>query len=430
MKQAVLALVLVSFLAVDTAALFAQAPASELRLLEKEVAAVSKRVEPAFVFIGGGSGVIISPDGWVLTNYHVAGMQDNWTIHRTGGEALSAELVGVDPLGDVALLKLRDANELPYLELADSDALRVGEYVLAIGNPFLLAGAGYRPTITLGIVSALHRYKRGTGYTDAIQTDCSINPGNSGGPLVNLKGELVGVNGMIDPRFLTRVNTGIGFAIPVNQLKRFLPLLKEGGEVNHGTIPGLRMIQFNPEADGAIVGRLSKRSAAYQAGLRPRDRIFRLGEYDIYNGIRLRQVLGTYPGESQLVAHVRRGEEILELPVVLSPVEVPRGVFPNLPPGEEDRPSEFSTAPRPYLGVLVEGEGPGAKLLEVDTGSPAKKAGLRRGDVVETFNGREVVSGHELIEAVHRAGIGAKVALGVRRGDATREVELTLGSTE
>jgi len=182
-----------------------------IREIQKKLLAVCERVKPAYVFFGNGSGVCISADGWVLTNFHVSGDRNGQTVRMTGGKRYTADVVGFDPNGDIALCKIKDARELPFCELGDSDQLQVGQYVIAVGNPFLLGSGSWEPSIAFGIVSALHRYMDNPGYFDAIQTDAQINPGNSGGPLITLDGKVVGINGRIDiKRFMNRVNTGIG----------------------------------------------------------------------------------------------------------------------------------------------------------------------------------------------------------------------------
>jgi hypothetical protein len=207
---------------------------------EARVRSCVERAKPAYVFFGNGSGVCVAPDGWVLTNFHVAGDRDGQRVRMTGGKVFTADVVGWDPHGDISLCKLRDAKDLPFCGLGDSDGLQVGDPVIAVGNPFLLGNGSWEPTITLGIVSALHRYMDNPGYFDAIQTDAQINPGNSGGPLLALDGRVVGINGRIDiKRFMNRVNTGIGYAIPARQIQRYMKAFKEGGRVWEGYIHGL-----------------------------------------------------------------------------------------------------------------------------------------------------------------------------------------------
>jgi len=218
-------------IAMMAAALAVQDP---VRTLEKKVQETGRKVSDAFVFIGGGSAVLISPDGWFLTNHHVGGTMDKGTtVWLSDGRSFRAKLVCTDPVGDLALFKLQDVKEkLPHVEFGDSDALEVGQYVVAVGNPFGLATTPAPdrrryPSVSLGVVSARHRYQQ--NYGDCIQTDAAVNPGNSGGPLVTLDGRLVGINGRIATRYMNRVNSGVGFAIAANQVKRFLPEMMEGG---------------------------------------------------------------------------------------------------------------------------------------------------------------------------------------------------------
>lgn len=200
--------------------------------LEKLIESTAARVVPAFVFVGGGSGVLISSDGWFLTNHHVAGERPDWQVTLPGGFIYKAEVVGYDVSGDICLCKIKNAKDLPYVELGDSDVIRPGEGVIAVGNPFMLGSMDFQPTVSFGVVSAMHRFQQ--NYADAIQTDAAVNPGNSGGPLFTIDGKLIGINGRIDTRFRNRVNTGIGLAIPINQIKNFMRVLKKGGYVRHG----------------------------------------------------------------------------------------------------------------------------------------------------------------------------------------------------
>ncbi|MEK7449593.1 MAG: trypsin-like peptidase domain-containing protein [Planctomycetota bacterium] len=208
--------------------------------LQQKIIQVSEKVIPAYVFIAGASGVLVSPDGYVLTNYHVVANSVKWDVFRADGKSYEAERIGCDPTGDIALLKIKDAKELPYLEFGDSDTLEVGQPVIVVGNPFTIGISDLEPTVTFGLISALHRFQN--DYSDAIQTDAAINPGNSGGPLITLDGKIVGINGKLETEIgFIFANTGIGYAIPANQIKRFLPKLKTEGQVVHAEITGLRV---------------------------------------------------------------------------------------------------------------------------------------------------------------------------------------------
>jgi len=205
---------------------------------------------------GGGSGVIITDDGLVLSNYHVTGLENEMRIGLNDHRIHRAVVLGVDPSGDLSLLRLKEDRKWVFSPLGDSDALHQGDWVYAMGNPFLLA-TDFSPTITLGVVSGINRYQpgsiRGTLlYPDCIQTDASINPGNSGGPLFNFKGEVVGINGRVSLRDRGRVNIGVGYAISSNQIKLCLPDLRAGKIVQHGTRNATVRSIEDPEWPGGV----------------------------------------------------------------------------------------------------------------------------------------------------------------------------------
>ncbi len=278
---------------------------------------------------GGGAGVIIDPEGYGLTNHHVvAGM----AASRMGLGGLSDhhlyeyEVLGVDPTGDVAMFKLvgrrrgepsavgrqlsafagRPSVIWPWVPLGDSDAVRAGDGAIAMGNPFGLA-EDYTPTVTLGIISGVHRYQWGMGralrYTDCIQTDTPVNPGNSGGPLFDSAGRVVGINGRISLEERGRINVGVGYAISVNQIKRFIPALWAGYAVKHATAGFTVMNQ-----DGVVlVDRVLAGASAFDAGMRSGDRIVRFGGKTIRTANQFLSLLGTYPGGWPVEVVYQRG---------------------------------------------------------------------------------------------------------------------------
>ncbi|MBI4576582.1 MAG: trypsin-like peptidase domain-containing protein, partial [Planctomycetes bacterium] len=275
---------------------------------DPDLPALVSRVAGACVIVGGGSGVLVSADGLVLTCAHVVGVTAGLPV-MIRGVSHPARVLGTDPLGDVALLRIEGAAGLPCLSLGDSDALRVGQRVLALGNPFGYSERDWQPTVTLGVVSALHRFQG--GYSDAIQTDAPINPGNSGGPLLDLAGDVVGINGRVAVRFGDRVNTGVGYAIPSNQLRRFLPLLEEaeGGSVEHALLEGVRVEAGDDGGSGAQVESVLPGSVAAEAGFRSGDRIVAVESLPVPNGNRFHGILGTFTPGSRLRFAVRRGLE-------------------------------------------------------------------------------------------------------------------------
>jgi serine protease Do len=385
-----------------------------LRDLEQTTMAVLEKARPAFVFIAGGSGFLISEDGYVLTNEHVVAGARQVRVLLSGGRMYRADVVGHDPEGDVALLKLQSAGGLPYLELGDSSALRVGQRVIALGDPFLLGSQNlfldevpldYEPAASLGIISALNRYS--DTYNDAIQVDLAVNGGNSGGPLLTLEGKVVGINGKIETRFNLRINTGVGYAIPSNQIRRFLEPLKAaaGGVVLHGTIRGLHVGARAGDKPGLPVTRVVEGSPAAEAGFRPEDLILALDGLPVRTQSRFRGILGTYPAGERITAKVQRGGEVLEISTVLV------------------------GAGRAFAGLRTQlaGDGQsGAEVAAVVPASPAQRAGFREGDVITSFGGEPVASPTDLAQLIQKRQVGERVKVMVLRDGETMELELQL----
>jgi serine protease Do len=381
--------------------------------LQQKLHAVVEKVKPAYVFFGNGSGVCISPDGWALTNFHVSGDRNGQRVRMTGGKQYLADIVGFDPYGDISLCKLRDAKDLPFCELGDSDALEVGQNVIAVGNPFLLGNGSWEPTITFGIVSALHRYMDNPGYFDAIQTDAQINPGNSGGPLITMDGKVVGINGRIDiKRFMNRVNTGIGYAIPSRQIQRYMEAFKRGGRVFEGFVDGIqigecgdaRYERTGEYGDGVFVARVDADTPGARAGFEPGDIIFEAEGYRIGTLNRFHGVVSNWPEGATIRVKVRRKAEEKELKVFLGD---PAKIL------ERKRALEATE-----LGFA---QGPGMKVGAVQPGGAGAKAGLKTDDVLQRVEGRRVGSWPEF-RALLRPN--AELTLTVLRDG--KEVELTL----
>ena len=330
------------------------------------------QVRPAFVFIAGGSGVIVRPDGLMLTNDHVIGPKRSFTVRIGDGRSFRARLLGRDPHGDLAALELElpEGETVPWLPLGDSEALRVGDEVVAVGNPFALGVLDQSPTFTVGIVSALH-HTQGT-YTECIVTDAELNPGNSGGPLVTMAGEVVGINGQISTRFGLRSNTGLGFAISSRQVRLWLPRLEVAGgdEVRHARLAGL---EWEPAdrtaAESVLVKDVADGSPAAAAGFRPGDQIVSLDGAAVVNRQRLEGLLGIYPDGQRVSVAVVRDRIEMSLEVML-------------------------TAPqRAKLGLSLErarGSDLSARVETVDAGSAAESAGIRPGYTIVAWGGRRL----------------------------------------
>ena len=275
---------------------------------------------------GAGSGVIITADGYALSNYHVTGSFEELRAGLPGGRIAKARLCGVDPTGDIAMLKIESEEPMTCARLGSSGALAVGEWVIAMGNPFLLA-TDFQPTVSLGVVSGLHRYLPGAGamqkdliYADAIQIDAAINPGNSGGPLFNMRGELVGINGRITPRQveglrLQRLNAGIGFAVPIDCIKPFLDELKAGHRVDRGYLGITKMTAVD---DGVKIDRVNLDSPAELFDFHAGDIILSLDGREVRDPGEVQNIVQTRAAGTRLKIRLRRGEETLEKDVQLA----------------------------------------------------------------------------------------------------------------
>ncbi len=351
-----------------------------------------------------GSGVIVSPDGYILTNNHVIAGADVIQVSLTDKRTFSAKLVGADPKTDLALLKI-SASDLPTLPLGDSDKLEVGQFVLAVGNPFGLSG-----TVTMGIVSAKGRANlRIADYEDFIQTDAPINPGNSGGALVNLSGELIGINTVIFSQ--SGGNIGIGFAIPSNMAKAVMYNLVEYGKVIRGWLgigiqdlnPDLRK-GFNYEGEGALVGMVVAQSPADKAGLKAGDIITSYNGQKIGSGSELKNLVGdTKPGEKVELKISRQGKEMT---ITVDIVEMKEEQMTQ--PGAGN-PSELGLQVDDLKNELREefgipGELQGVVVTAVEDGGRAGEAGLQVGDVILRVNQTIVKSGKDFSKAVEPAG--------------------------
>ncbi len=289
---------------------------------QRQVALVA-RLAPAVAAVfpgeqpggGGGSGVVIDPRGLVLTNFHVSGLNRVLTVGLNDGKTYRARLLGIDPGGDIALLQLLGRDDFPSAPLGDSDAVRPGERVFAMGNPFLLA-EDYSPTVTEGVVSGVHRYRDASGssdlvYGDSIQLDASINPGNSGGPLFDARGFLIGINGLGGFRpDRGRVNVGVGFAASINQIKNFLLDLRAGRQCLHGTMNATVRDQEDEQGrPRVIVDAMTRESKAFSAGLRLGDIVRRFDGVAVRTQNQLLTQVSRLPAGRRVTLSVARPRE-------------------------------------------------------------------------------------------------------------------------
>ncbi|MEX0430587.1 DegQ family serine endoprotease [Spiribacter insolitus] len=358
-----------------------------------------------------GSGVVVDADaGYILTNHHVIANADQIQITFNDGRELEAETVGSDPETDIAVLQV-NADALAALPMADSDELRVGDYAMAIGNPF-----GLEHTVTTGVVSGLERTLPGNGgarLQSFIQTDASINPGNSGGALINLRGELVGINTAILSR--SGGNIGIGFAVPVNMARQVMEQIIEYGEVQRGVL-GVRVQDLTPEMaeafdierpNGALVAQVTPNSPAAEAGLEAGDVIVEVNGTPVSDANAMANAIGLLRiGDEVNLAYVRDGERRTTTAIVADPATrqvSADSMHPGLAGATFSEVDERSPLFGEVRGVLV---------AEVAPGSPAAEY-LRPGDVITSVNRQDVRSLAEFRDRVEGAD---QLLLNVRRG--------------
>ena len=371
-----------------------------------------------------GSGVIVDHSGYVLTNNHVVAGADEISIKLKNGKEYEAVIKGRDPKTDLALIKIQTDDELPSLPLGDSDAMQVGDWVIAVGNPF-----GLENTVTAGIVSAKGRAIGAGVYDNFIQTDASINPGNSGGPLINLKGEVIGINTAIVAQ-----GQGIGFAIPVNMAKNIMAQLKEKGRVVRGyfgvspqKLTDKLAKQFNmKDTEGVLVARVEKDSPADKGGLKRGDIIVDVNGKEIPEpGTLYRVVADLTVGDKIQVKVMREGKEMtLSVTVGERPDEKVAGQEPTEKKGKLGLGVQNITPEMARQLGLADTKG--VIVTRVLPGSPAEEAGLRRGDVILEVGHQPVEDVDMFYDEMVTLKKGEGVLLLVQRGEITQYLVLKL----
>jgi serine protease Do len=371
---------------------------------------------------GAGTGFLIDEEGHILTNHHVIDDADRITVKLTDGRSLRAEVVGSDPDTDIALIKVQSDRKLPHAELGNSDDLRVGEWVCAIGNPL-----AYEHTVTVGVVSFIGRKLFDMSLDNYIQTDAAINFGNSGGPLINTRGEVIGINSAV-----SRQASSIGFAIPINQAKLILPQLKERGHVQRGYIgvalrdvdPDLQAPLGLPQTDGALVQDVTAGSPAERAGLKPYDLIVAVDGLEVgTNDSLIREISARAPGSTARLIVIRNGRE-QEVLVKLAERRSARTTNERRERDREfERPEQTSVGPGDLGLTVIEIDSSNAHRFDVPEGmtgllvqrvegmSAAQEAGIERGQIILEINREPVNSVAKMRRVIERAQAGA--ALGV-----------------
>jgi serine protease Do len=362
---------------------------------------------------GVGSGFVMNREGYILTNNHVVEDADQIKVKLADGKEYEGKVVGQDPKTDLALIKINASSDLQPLTLGNSDNLKVGSWVVAVGSPF-----GLEQTVTAGIVSAKGRVIGSGPYDNFIQTDASINPGNSGGPLINMKGEVVGINTAI-----IASGQGIGFAIPINMAKEIAPQLQEKGHVTRGWL-GVSIQEMTPELaksfglkekKGALVAEVVSGSPAEKAGIEQGDVIVEFDGKEVTDSKDLPRMVASTPVGKAVTIKLSRSGKVLERQVKV---------------GEMEEKVEVAKTPstKKSLGITVQNVTPeiakglglkndtGVVVTRVEPGSPAANAGIQAGDVIHEVNRKPVKNVEDFIQKVEKAKDQDHVLLFLQRG--------------
>jgi serine protease Do len=361
---------------------------------------------------GVGSGFVMNREGYVLTNNHVVEDADQIKVKLTNGKEYDGKIIGRDPKTDLALIKIKASSDLQPLNLGNSDDLKVGSWVVAVGSPF-----GLEQTVTAGIVSAKGRVIGSGPYDNFIQTDASINPGNSGGPLINMKGEVVGINTAI-----IASGQGIGFAIPINMAKEVAPQLQEKGHVTRGWL-GVSIQEVTPalaksfdlkEKKGALVAQVVSGSPAEKAGIEQGDVIVEFDGKEVTDSKDLPRIVASTPIGKAVTIKLLRNGKALDRQVKV---------------GEMEEKVEVAKAPsHKSLGITVQNLTPeiakglglkkdtGVVVTRVEPGSPAADAGIQTGDLVQEVNRKPVKNVEDFVQKVEKAKGQDNILLLIQRG--------------
>ncbi len=364
---------------------------------------------------GAGSGVVIHEDGYIVTNNHVIGNGVEAEIHFSDRSTLIADIMGRDPDTDLALLKVHADRKLPSATFGDSGTVKIGQWVLAVGNPF-----GLDQTVTLGIVSGIGRENMNVSrYENFIQTDASINPGNSGGPLFNLRGEVVGINTAI-----INFAQGIGFAIPSNMTNRIIRQLKTGGRVVRGwlgvgiqPLPPQLADKFEiPDGLGIVVNEVFAGEPAAIAGIQSGDIITHIGNERLTSTNQLSRVVASFTPGEEVMIHIIRDGEPLRLPVLLG-IKKETLVKASRPPtaAEIDLGIDVSPVTEALVQQFALKQDTGILVVHVVPGGIASSEGLRKGDVIQEVNRVAVPTMREFRQTLEAIRPGETILLRILR---------------
>lgn len=369
-------------------------------------------------FVGQASGVIVSPQGYILTNSHVVHGMDNITVQLNDGREFNAKVLGEDPNSDLAVIKI-DAKELPYLSLGNSDDLEVGQWIAAIGNPF-----GLQATLTVGVVSGKSRNNLDIArYEDFIQTDAAINRGNSGGPLMTLNGEVVGINTAIATTTSSGY-LGIGFAVPSNAARHVMDEILADGKISRGFLGiGLQSIDYNlakafglKKVEGALITNVTKNSAAEKAGLQAEDIILSYNDRPIENAANLRNAVYMMKPGTKLNLSILRKDQLINVPIIVGEYRENADIVASAQ--KEKLGIEVGNLTPELAQTMGYTQDQGVIITKINPNSVAAMAGLKKGSLILSVNRQKISNIDEYNQAIAKAEKDAPLLLQVKQGSA------------
>jgi serine protease Do len=411
----------------QTKSLFDYDPSPEEEFFGRFFGIPRRDTQPKDIQVSQASGFLISPDGYILTNNHVVNEGVTITVKLNDGREFSGKVIGTDESTDIALLKI-EGSDLPYLKLGNSDALKIGQWVVAIGNPL-----GLQASLTVGVVSAKGRSNLDIArIEDFIQTDAAINRGNSGGPLLNLNAEVVGMNTAIATNLASGGYMGIGFAIPSNMASHVMEQLKNDGSVSRGYL-GVMLQPIDselakafdlPKVSGALVAEILKDSPAEKAGLKQGDIILSYNGTVVENVGGLRNFIALQSPGTKIKLSIIRDKKPLEIEFAVAEMQKPGATKGNL--NSDALGLEVQTLTKELAANLRRPDDEGVLVIQVKPGTPAAMVGLKKGALIVSVNNKKVITSEAFLKEVSETPKGKPVVFLVKQGETMRFISIAL----
>jgi serine protease Do len=411
----------------QTKSLFDYDPSPEEEFFGRFFGIPRRDTQPKDIQVSQASGFLISPDGYILTNNHVVNEGVTITVKLNDGREFSGKVIGTDDSTDIALIKI-EGSDLPYLKLGNSDALKIGQWVVAIGNPL-----GLQASLTVGVVSAKGRSNLDIArIEDFIQTDAAINRGNSGGPLLNLNAEVVGMNTAIATNLASGGYMGIGFAIPSNMASHVMEQLKNDGSVSRGYL-GVMLQPIDselakafdlPKVAGALVAEILKDSPAEKAGLKQGDIILSYNGTVVENVGGLRNFIALQSPGTNIKLSIIRDKKPLEIEFAVAEMQKPGATKGNL--NSDALGLEVQTLTKELAANLRRPDDEGVLVIQVKPGTPAAMVGLKKGALIVSVNNKKVITSEAFLKEVSETPKGKPVVFLVKQGETMRFISIAL----